>query len=850
MKRIWNNARVVGPFALAVALLSGCPSTTVVTQACGGEEDPPCPSGFNCTEKVCKESLSCDLRTRGAPNPARAASPKAKGDECKDTKECIAGTYCDKFTDVCTEILASGAKCGSTASCPAGEYCKEGTCAKAGCAVDQFCRETVSSAECVVTGCRSSNECSGSQKCIESECKEPPTTAPDDCAIVNQAHTFAENATVDVQAVAFANGQVLPFRDYTVTSSDPTIFAVTGKSVKATGSAAGQSSITVSFGSVECADIFYHAGAVPADYSRIVLYETGPTGEPAAVAGFTAANFRFVAADGSSVEADAATFQTREGGVYLVKPGTPFTGPAESINIVANNYNPYTVVFAPAATADATLPLDKIGETAGFGGKPSFDKFDAEYPDLAEDANISAAYVGSSLPLTSLLNFSLDLFVGDTAPKAIDANILTSGSAGACTIVPNDKVQMEGEFPLPRSLYAQLGSGKIGVNCDGYATRAVPGRRLPWSIGAKLRTSDISKLVPVFTGSGGINIGSIIGAVLPFFDNFAIGNESLGTSSLLPRKAASLWDAFKQKSPGDMASDNSFPSVTASPNRRLKFTTNFDNPGVTQDIFPGATSTDTMNAFVTLVASVSKAYGIVPLGFGAGFDNTGDGKLDSLLPEDTARFPADKIHARNAAPSAELSDGDLVGVTVALNLGDLTAEMSKNPAIRVKGIVARDKGTGIGWSTTAPALGSFADSVKALNYDATATYALAAKTGGNTLQLPAFTATTQGADPKYVVIRISRTGSKRYWNVVVNPARATGPRIELSTNGFDTGIDDVVCSGCSAKNMSFTSTTLDVKNVDMDFNKRIGPVGGKDLDSIAGDTKSFTLYTQELGRAP
>ncbi len=857
MKKVLNVVRLLGPLGLSLVWLSGCPSNTAVTHSCDAEN--PCPPGFNCTEKICKESLSCEVLTRGAPNPARNASPKAKDDECRDTKECATGLYCDKFDDVCKEIRASGAACGASAECPAGEYCKDQKCVAAGCGETEFCREGVDSATCVTAGCRSSSECTGGLKCIDSECKDPPSqSSAASCVITNLGRAFAEGATIEVNAVAMSSGsEVLPFLEYTLASDNEAAFKVNAgtKTITAQTAGTGQAVITATFGSVSCAATFHHAGGTTpaAGFSRVVLHELSMEGEPVPVTNFVASDFRFADENGNSIEANPATFVSGlTNGVYLMQPLVGLPGLAQSLNIVHDGYNPTTIVFSPDQVADVMLPLERLGETSGFGGEPSFTAFDTEFPSLAK-AEIGAVYSGGSLPLTSLLHFSLDLFTGDTAPKKIDATILTSGSSGTCTIVPNGTTAGEGEFPLPRALYAQLGAGKIGVNCDGQAVRVIPGRRKPWSIGAKLRTSDISDLVPVITSASGTNIGVIIGAVLPFFDNFAIGNESLGDKQVLKPVQTQVWDGFKDKSPAQMRSLGTFPVVTTSPARRLKFVTNFSNPGIVTDIFPDATASDKMSAFIATVGAVSKAYGIVPLGFGAGFDDDGDGQLESLSPTDTERFPANHIHARHAAPSSDLSDADLVAVSVALNLDDLVSDTPKNGAIRVKGMVARDKGTGIGWNIGSPSLGNFEQSVKAVNWANTAVYALGVSTSlvNNTLTLPPLGMTSTGAEADVIVVRVSRTGGSRYWNVIMNPGKvnATGTSVKLSTMGFDGGTTDVVCSTCPSL-MSFTSTTLDVKNAGTSFATRFGPAGGKDLDAIAGDTQSFTLYSQDLERAP
>jgi len=852
------------PLGMAIALLNGCPSTKSATTIRVCDDATPCIAGFTCVDKVCQQSLTCAVRTGGALNPTRTSSPKAADAECTKTSECAAGLYCEPFDKKCTSTLASGAACAYSDACAAGEYCNAGTCSKAGCDANSDCREIPSgtnlagAAECVVTGCRSSSECSAGQKCIESNCVAPPTTAVASCAITTQNRSFTSGATINVEAIALdANGVVIPFQEFTLSTVENTFFSASGKSLVAkTSVSTGSALVTATFGSTTCDVEFFHIGdKVTNEHSRVVLYEIDANGEPAPIVGLTLGAFTFSTADGAASGPDQNSFLKSAGGVYQMKPQT--AGVFEALTVAVLSYNVATVVYGGAgsnaldASADIVLPLERTGDTSGFGGKPNFTEFDQQFPTLAKD-DIAIAYGGGSLPLTSLLNFNLDLFVGDTAPKKIDQSLLTPGTAGACAVVPNDVMQDKDTFPIPRALYASLGSGRIGVNCDGIAVRAAPGRRIGWSVGAKLVLTDITSIIPLVT-SGGLSIASIVPAVLPLLDNFAIGNDTLGSSSVLTRKTPDLWNAYRVKSPADMQGDTAnFPFVNVSPSRRLKFITNFDNPGLPNDIFQGATDANKMNAVITIVASLSNAYGIVPLGFGAGIDGDNNGQLDSLSATDTARFPANKVHVRNAAPIAELAEADIVGVSVALNVADLTAETSRK-GLRFRGLIARDKGRGIGWDKDAPSLGSFTDSVKAVNFAENATYGFAA----NKITFPLLaTTTTETINPKAVILRVSRTGATRAWTVIVNPARlASNTPLSFPTIAF-TAADDVVCVTCGVVNatvnnpMTFTATSLDFRNVnDADaFSQRFGPGTGKDLSVIAGDTKSFSLYTQELQR--
>lgn len=826
----------------AALVLGGCPSGSGPNgnaDAC--EVNADCDPGLVCTDGACAEFLTCELKQAG----------------CK--KNCAA---------------TSATSCTVSADCAAGKLCVAGACADpVACAGDEFCFETTSGAECRKAGCRVAADCSGGDVCLDGECKPKSaiTDTPDECVVTNQARTFATNAVVPVTAVALKAGKVIPYStDFTVTlDAAATAFTLAGTSLTATATA-GSADVTVAFGSVTCVATFANAGQLLADTHRVVLYRTaGTNGLPEAVTGFNNDNFKLVRASGAA-ESVTATPVASAPGTYLITTAAAVgSDPFVALSILSGDYNAASIYFGNGFL-DAAVPLEPLSVTTGFGGEPAFADFDKEFPTLAK-AQIALAFAGGSLPLTSLLNFNVDLFIGDLAPKALSleslnpnaqCNVVTNaasddfaafvgqscamasdcGPAGTpltCDGPTGEKVCTDGRVPLPRALYLAYSNARFGPNCDGVAVRAIPGRRIGWSLGTKLPFEQIGAIAGLVTGDT-LDIGAIIGGVLPLFDNFSFGSDSLGTKSVLKPVAFDTWKTYREKNLSSAKGDTAnFPFLSVAPAKRLKFTQNFG--AVIPDDFAPGVSNGKLNGMITLVAAVSPAYGIVPLGVGAGVDQDGDGKLDSLSPGDP-RFPAEKVHTRFSAPSAEVADSDVIAVLAATNFADLTSDAPQSSAVRVKGVVARDRAAGIGWSGANPTFPSVQDGVQGVTIPVNATYSLTA----NTITLPELSKTAAGADADVIVLRISRDGAKRYWTVIVDAsAIADNATIRLPTDGLTTANDIIVADKTT---LSFTATALKFSST-ANFKGRIGPASGKDLEITAGETAAFSLFLQNITKA-
>jgi len=116
----------------------------------------------------------------------------AAGDACLSTcggaGDCIAGTYCDNATNLCTPLAAIGAPCANQGQCAMGTFCVDGYCCNTTCAdTCQRCNVQNNEGVCsaVPNGQDPDGECPGQDACNgQGGCAKPNGSAcagPTDC---------------------------------------------------------------------------------------------------------------------------------------------------------------------------------------------------------------------------------------------------------------------------------------------------------------------------------------------------------------------------------------------------------------------------------------------------------------------------------------------------------------------------------------------------------------------------------------------------------------------------------------------------------------------------------------------
>ncbi len=314
--------------------------------------------------------------------------------------------------EACTKKTNPDTACKLDTDCPAGDVCTASVCTKAvicACTARQEC--VISTGECIELGCRTNADCSSGQNCIASVCKTPVTTAAS-CEILNSSRYVAQGGSLTIQAEGFdASNAPVPYLTLTSVAVDHTdVFSTDGTSSITAGATTGTALVTATIGGVTCNATFTNIGTATAGTLRISAIESGADGafiSGLAPAGTHTSLFRVSDANGAFI---TDSFTEGTPGMYTATiPGgaasplvVQFTG--------SGDFAPLTVYGPPSS--DIELPISRISEVAGFGGKPDFSGY-KQNPPITSGEIISAAIAGASLPPSILLSFNLSLFTGD-----------------------------------------------------------------------------------------------------------------------------------------------------------------------------------------------------------------------------------------------------------------------------------------------------------------------------------------------------------------------------------------------------------------------------------------------------
>jgi hypothetical protein len=198
------------------------------------------------------------------------------------------------------------------------------------------------------------------------------------------------------------------------------------------------------------------------------------------------------------------------------------------------------------------------------------------------------------------------------------------------------------------------------------------------------------------------------------------------------------------------------------------------------------------------------------------------------------------VHARYAAPAKELSDNEIIAVTVGTNLTDLTRETPNSKSTRLKGVVSRNTTTRIGFSNSE--LPSLTGAVEGIVFPAAPTYVK----GTNTLTLPAMTKEAGAPAADAVVLRVSRDTVALTWNVIIKPGAIGASPLVLPTIGL-VGGDTIISDDAGESELVLATTALRF-GAGFSFETSFSPKSGKDLDALAGEVSSFSLYYARANR--
>lgn len=495
--------------------------------------------------------------------------------------------------------------CTVSNECPLGELCLGGACTP------------LSDPECHLEGCLN----------LVNQCLTAPLGC--ECHIQNAGHSLnmegtpglhlrsSERQRVRAQ-IALKGGEVLASSDFEIEVENPDLFTVRGDTLIA-GPHPGESQLRVNFGHLaSCtATAFNHGPPPPSGTTEILIYDPA-SGQPIPVTTVVVERAG-VAGEPPARETHVAT----AAGTVLIPAGE---SPATSVTLFNRDYDYLTLMhFSDIATPTMRVPLSRRGTTTTVGAARGELGFEPHLQTLGRDAgSIRLGVVSTSFPLQQLEHFGPGLFLGGSI---IGQNCdLTPHGPGCYDLsVPGVLKQ---HVALWGGLVVSLPTAPLKPHFDVMGS---PGRRFVWSFGgtfeAEHGASVFQSLSQRPEGSCPTCPTPTDASIMRSFQRL-IGSASLGYQSnvVLERAPLQAWMHTLENTGPD---DPRFPELQ---NAEGGPSLNLDQP---MDRFselqvptlpsdPLSPTGSHLPGFLAVTGVQTLGSGFLPLGFGIGFDCTGD----------------------------------------------------------------------------------------------------------------------------------------------------------------------------------------------------------------------------------
>ena len=586
---------------VAAALGAGCPGNTGPTDA---GPDQVCADGARVcdNDRLCGGGF-CDKDNDG--DEVAAADDQFgccvqlicdSNDDCEENEKCDFRRGICLPRDLCDPAADNGGRCDLD-----GDGTPEADC----CGAGQLCEYT-----------------GGVPVCVDN----PPAAA--DCFISLGGRVLAEAAgdpeanpgtalagqAIQLMATATdASGKLVPHATFTWTGATDGAF---------TGTCAGPdvcaATVTATSGSASCD-------------AAMTVYPT-----------HTAGSHRVVAIDASTGAPIAGALATAYVGGALQQDTTDANGVAEfpagaadNVSVFSDDHQWQTVMDPPEDLVVITAPIANNNDVAGLKGDFDFDA-------VHTVGDIKLGLAGTAIPANvTELNFANIL--GDIADYNVDIEGVTD---------PGGQV-----VPLPSGLVLGLGNEPIKGE---YVSFGQQGRNVAWALGGQVRLAEIGEIISSVAASDDVNVGAILGAVLPFFatfDHAVVSGGALADLSLSARPCNDDGDCDGSAvcAAGHCAASGTgqptendepiaydawpFPEQQLRPDTLLAQSAVYDMPNL--PCTPGGLSGSACQAVVAegspyasgvilLTGVLVPGVGLVPLGLTAGLDDPDDQDSNDL----------------------------------------------------------------------------------------------------------------------------------------------------------------------------------------------------------------------------
>ncbi|MBS2031013.1 MAG: hypothetical protein JST54_24135 [Deltaproteobacteria bacterium] len=357
---------------------------------------------------------------------------------------------------------------------------------------------------CNTKGCGTDSDCPGTgQVCQDGQCITSPTSGVAACQVFPEYQVLknGQSATFTVQAYSDLN-KTTPVH---VPASD-----VTWSSTSASQLSNAGAKFTANYPSGSPTEL---AGAVTATVNgksctaSVKLYADATGGRVVVIDSLAG-----VPLSGATVLFDSATATTDADGVATV---ANVSGTTHTVSVFAHHFD-YATVAGTTAT-DLLIPVTRDADQNEGGVKGAM-------PNLfQQDSKIQAGFVGMSIAgsitdiSTALLAGPSKHITGTVAGKSFDTNV----PAGVL-------IGLNGAPFTGAESYTALGAAGWCADSSGNTDTAkvsagTCGTRGIWALAGEIDIDQLSPIINQVSGSGGLgglNIGSLLGQLLPVLRNF------------------------------------------------------------------------------------------------------------------------------------------------------------------------------------------------------------------------------------------------------------------------------------------------------------------------------------------
>lgn len=427
------------------------------------EEDQDCPEGKLCRRRLCVLPDPCET-----------------DDECEDDEICLEGNCEPRPT------------CGGDLNCAPNEICTDGICEvrqecveQVDCPDDQDCV----AGRCVPSLCRGAIDCPNEQICEAGFCIDPPMVGVERVLILNSPRSLLVGQRLALRAVGLdADGQILVSQGFTWSTSPEGVGEVEQSGLFTAGPNEGTAQILASWTPQGGEPIVSAPLALP------VLLPPPPV----------ESGWRVRVTDGSTglplsnaqVFVDGELYLTDDEGIAT------FDQMAERLNVTVMMPNFDTVTVVGIGSRAIHLPLHPLSDDsviAGFTGELDFSQVGTSGQI---DLGLAGASFSDGVSQLSFLDLVGQLFFTEIDVGPVSANIPLPGG-----------LVLSGSLPIV---------GDVDIK-SRYRVIAQPGFQLGWSFGGRIGLTSILGLLE----GQSLSVGRVLATLLPFFDQFAHGVQTI-----------------------------------------------------------------------------------------------------------------------------------------------------------------------------------------------------------------------------------------------------------------------------------------------------------------------------------